>query len=70
MDGHDWTIVDERRNNEQLNAQNVTRYFDVREDLRQDCRFVRLRQTGMSHGTNFHLYFTSFEVFGDLIEAQ
>jgi hypothetical protein len=68
VDGDDWRIVDKRKNNGELNDQNVSRYFEIREDLRQDCRFVRLRQTGKSHANNDSLFFSSFEVFGDLIE--
>jgi hypothetical protein len=68
MDGDDWTIVDERRNNDDLNDQNVSRSFEVRVDLRRDCRFVRLRQTGKSHCHNDYMSFSSFEVFGDFTE--
>jgi hypothetical protein len=68
LDGQDWTIVDERVNNAELNNGNVSRCFDVREDLHRDCRFVRLRQTGQSHAKNDYMSFSSFEVFGDFCE--
>jgi hypothetical protein len=67
IDGHDWAIVDERRNKGELNEKNVSRYFEIQED-QQDCRFVRLRQTGPSHNGLDTLFLTSFEVFGDLSE--
>jgi hypothetical protein len=68
MDGSTWAIVDERIDNYELNGRNVTCYFGIREDLRQDCRFVRLRQTGKTHNNNDYLHFSSLEIFGDFFE--
>jgi hypothetical protein len=68
MDGRDWKTVDERSNNADLNARNVSRFFEIPAELHQDCCFVRLRQTGKNHNELDVLYFAAFEVFGDFAE--
>jgi hypothetical protein len=68
MAGVEWTIVDRRTNNAELNKQNVTIWFCIDEGRHQGCRFVRLRQTGKSHFGNDELWLSSFEIFGDFVE--
>jgi hypothetical protein len=68
MTGSEWSIVDSRTNNADLNAKNVTVRFDLDESRHERCRFVRLRQTGLNHGRTHSLALSSFEVFGDFIE--
>jgi hypothetical protein len=68
MDGFDWTIVDERTDNADLNKQNVTIWFPIEEALYRLCRFVRLRQTGRNHANFDSIWISSFEVFGDLFD--
>lgn len=65
-DGKDWTEVDRRENNSDLNDNRVTRSF--RTSRQEECRFIRLRQIGKNHYGNDFLRFTSFEIFGLLRE--
>jgi hypothetical protein len=66
MNGTDWTVVDERKDNFDLNDADRSVYFDIHGAHYCVCRFVRLRQTGMCHANNHYLCLTAFELFGDL----
>jgi hypothetical protein len=68
MDGNEWTIVDARTDNHELNQKNVTIWFWIAEERHQRCRFVRLRQTGKSHSKSYEIWLSLFEVFGDFFE--
>jgi hypothetical protein len=70
MEGEDWTIVDQRTDNHELDAKNATVWFEISESYHRECRFVRLRQTGPNHAGNTALYLSAFEVFGDLLEQE
>jgi hypothetical protein len=66
MNESNWTVVDERRDNADLNDQNVTRAFAV--SVSQQCRFIRLVMLGKNHAGWYGLRISSFEIFGSLIE--
>jgi hypothetical protein len=66
LDGHEWTEIDRRESNAELNAKNGTRTFSV---LRPETgRFVRLVNNGRNHFNSDMLCISSFELFGSLIE--
>jgi hypothetical protein len=65
-DGTKWDEIDRRENTNDLNAQNVTRTFEVNKSDR--CRYMRILFINKCHGGNYHIGFSSFEVFGTLIE--
>ena len=64
--GGSWTVVDRRENNEDLNGEYVTRNFALSAPPSGRFRFVRLRQTGKTHGGRDILILASLEVFGTL----
>jgi predicted nucleic acid-binding Zn-ribbon protein len=66
LDGREWTEIDRRESNADLNAKNVTHTFSV---LRHETgRFVRLVNIGRNHFNSDMLCISSFEIFGSLIE--
>jgi hypothetical protein len=65
-DGSRWVEVDRREDNYDLNGSNVTKTFQVRRG--ENCRFVRLRQTGKNHCGFDIMMLSGFELFGTLEE--
>jgi hypothetical protein len=59
-----WTVLDERRDDSQLNGKNRVVTFDVKTRLR--VRVIRLRPTGVTHSGDRLLAFTALEFFGAL----
>jgi hypothetical protein len=68
LDGNKWQVIDKRENTTDLNAQNVVKTFDVNSS--QQCRYIRILFTDRCHGGNYHIGFSSFEIFGVLIERK
>jgi hypothetical protein len=66
MNGDEWTEIDHKENNSDLNDRNVTRTFEV--PGCQMCRFIRLVNIGRNYGGNDALVISSFEIFGCLLE--
>jgi hypothetical protein len=63
--GHEsWTVLDERRDDSQLNGKDRIVTFNVKTRLR--VRVIRLRQTGVTHSGNRMLAFCALEFFGGL----
>jgi hypothetical protein len=60
----DWTEIDRRGPNSELNGTNLIATHAVSKPM--ICRFVRLRQTGKNHTGQLSLLFNAFEVFGEL----
>jgi hypothetical protein len=60
-----WFELDRQQNTEDLNGADWTRTYTVHTDIAV-CR-IRLRQIGPTHGSNNHLNFTRFELFGELM---
>jgi hypothetical protein len=65
-DGSKWTEVDKREDNYDLNGSNITKSFQLRRG--ENCRFVRLRQTGKNHCGFDIMMLSAFELFGTLEE--
>jgi hypothetical protein len=65
-DGTNWTEIDRRENNPELNDRNVTRTFPVSKS--KDGRFIRIVNIGRNHHGNDCLSISGFEVFGTLID--
>jgi hypothetical protein len=59
-----WTILDERRDDSQLNGPVQAATFEL--GIRMPVRILRLRQTGLNHRGNHCLGFSAFEIFGRL----
>jgi uncharacterized protein (TIGR02452 family) len=68
MDGDQWVVLDDRRDNTDLNGTNKGRTFQMATVSK--VRIVRLRQTGRGHHPGFPRVFviSAFELFGTLIE--
>jgi hypothetical protein len=65
VDGTNWTTIDEHRDYDGLNGQNVIRTFAVR--TCDYCRMIRIRHQGATW-KSFCVAISSFEIFGDLKE--
>jgi hypothetical protein len=63
-----WTVLDERRDDSQLNGNSRVVTFDVKTRLR--VRVIRLRQTGVNHAGNRFLAFGALEFFGALFRPS
>jgi hypothetical protein len=68
MDGSEWTEMDRRIDNSDLNDRNATRTFRLARS--EECKFMRLRQIGKNHSGNDVIVISSFEVFGTLIDSR
>jgi hypothetical protein len=66
VDGENWTELDSRINNSELDAQNVTKTWRTTE--RMQSRYVRLRQTALNHCGSNYLIVSALELFGSLFE--
>jgi hypothetical protein len=65
-DGSSWIELDQRINNSDLNAGNVTKTFPISNS--SQIRYIRLRQLGKNHAGHLRLVISSFEIFGRLHE--
>jgi hypothetical protein len=66
MDGVNWEIIDEQRNNTKLMDDPYTDSFPVSNPL--ECTFIRMTQTGPDHDESNYLAIEAFEFFGALQE--
>jgi hypothetical protein len=66
QDGNSWIELDRRDNNNELNGGDPTRTFSISRS--EEVRLIRIRQTGLNHAGYHILLFSSFEIFGCLIE--
>jgi hypothetical protein len=64
-DGENWTTVDTRVDNSDLNATNATKVFELATDA--EGEYIRIRQTGPSHSGKDFLVLSGFELFGTFI---
>jgi hypothetical protein len=64
MDGSSWITLDEQKNNSTTNSAHPIGTFAVSHS--EECRFVRLRQTGKNAAGKDHLTIFAFEIFGGL----
>ena len=65
-DGSNWTQIDSKTNNNDVNDKDVRKAFSVQSS--PECTRIRIRQTGQSHAGNNYILFSGFEIFGTLIE--
>ena len=63
-DGAEWTVIDRRDNNDELNDKHVIRNFRISPTPSESFRFIRLRQTGKNHKGKDFLTLTALEIFG------
>jgi hypothetical protein len=66
LDREQWTVLDERKDNDQLNGKSQLANFTLTRGT-MDCRYVRIRMTDINHQKAWYLVVAGFEVFGDLI---
>jgi hypothetical protein len=67
LDRKAWTEIDRKTDNKDFKALGRKRAsFAVSNS--DECRFIRLTQTGKRHDGYDYLYIVAFEVFGTLIE--
>ena len=69
-DEKNWTTIDQRVDNQDLNGESRVKTFPVAKDRIQKCRYVRVRSTGPNHNGKNHLVCSGFEVFGFLCESK
>jgi hypothetical protein len=67
MDGSNWTEVDRREDNSDLNRPYGNATFPT--SFEKECRFVRLVSIGCNNDRNDRMVISAFEVFGSLTEA-
>jgi hypothetical protein len=65
-DGQNWTQIDHREQDQELNGAKVLRTFRVTEA--RPCRFLRLVQIGRNHRGDDCLCVSAWEMFGSLLE--
>jgi hypothetical protein len=65
VDGNIWIQIDHKQSNNELNAKNVARTFEVAK-RGEIARFVRLVNIGRNHYGNDRLVLSAFELFGTL----
>lgn len=63
----DWINLSEEQNTEILDGRNIAHTFPIRNQSQQKIKFIRIRQTGQNSKNNYHLCFSAFEVYGQLI---
>jgi hypothetical protein len=66
QDGENWTEIDRRTDNWDMNGEPWTASFAVCNSV--ECHFIRLTQTGKNHYDTYHLSIDSVEFFGTLLE--
>jgi hypothetical protein len=66
MDGQQWTEIDRRENNSELNGRDITRTFNVSRSA--PGRLIRLVNIGRNHQGSDTLLISSWEIFGSLVE--
>jgi hypothetical protein len=64
IDGQSWNVIDTQSDNSDLNGKGLIKYFSIQSS--QPCRFIRLRQTGVSHSGSQLFVFSALEFFGQL----
>jgi hypothetical protein len=66
LDGENWTEIDRRTDNTDLKANDYIVSFAMSKST--ECRFIRLTQTGETHGGSDWLVIIAVEFFGVLVE--
>jgi hypothetical protein len=66
LDGVNWTEIDRKTDNDHFRVGWSPVSYAVSNSA--DCRFIRLTQTGKTHGGQDWLCVSAFEVFGTLLE--
>jgi hypothetical protein len=65
-DGLRWVTIDDRKNDTSLNSQGAISTFSISEDLQEEFRQIRLRQTGKNSSGDHYLVVNAIEFFGVL----
>jgi hypothetical protein len=66
LDGTNWTEIDRRTDTDDFKTWNTASFAVSNED--SECRFIRLTQTGISHGRSWIVHCKTVEFFGTLLE--
>jgi hypothetical protein len=66
LDNSEWIPLDERTNNTETDSSHSIASFAISRSV--ECRFIRLRQTGVNQQGSHNLILFGFEVFGQFIE--
>jgi hypothetical protein len=64
-DGFDWTVVDQKKDNDELNGTNIIKVFGLESEA--EGRLVRLRQTGPAHSGKYFIAISGFELYGSVL---
>ena len=68
MDGKEWTVIDRRTDNQDLNGASKSKTFPVSREKTDECQYIRVRSEGPNHSGKYHLVCAGFEVFGTLYD--
>jgi hypothetical protein len=68
MDNTKWDVLDERRDHAALNYVDADFCFETHAAV--ECKYIRIRPTGVNWQWNYHLHFKAFEVFGALLRPH
>lgn len=66
----DWKIIDSRKGVTSLQKRNQVDTFEIKNDLKESYRYLRLRLTEMATSNCPHLTLSALEYFGFLIEKE
>jgi hypothetical protein len=69
VEAKSWKVLDTRSGNGDLNGKSRLAHFRISE-MSDECRYVRVRATGLNHQNENYLLVGCFEIFGDLINFQ
>ena len=64
----DWVVLDEQKNNNDLNGADKEKTFEIKSNDPREFRFLRIRMTDKNHAGTRHMTCAKFEVYGTLIE--
>ena len=63
----DWTIIDKRPDNNDLNGYNFQHYYSIPE-ITKPYQYIRIRSLGPDHGGCHYLPLSHLEIYGTIIE--
>jgi hypothetical protein len=69
LDSEEWIRLDTQNNNGDLNGKSRLAHFKI-SGSSPECRYVRVRSTGLNHQGAHYLVVGCFELFGDLINYR
>ena len=63
----DWTIIDKRPDNNDLNGRYYRHYYSIPE-ITKPYQYIRIRSLGLGHMNRHYLPLSHLEIYGSIIE--